>query len=110
MQRLSTTLQLAIAIAVVFLFAPVAANAQQSGVGVVVSGAVGTDVRAHGNNQSLSVGVALGDHVELLATAERIQAARPNSSAANFAGCPWAAAASHRTSLPELAAGPRVRT
>jgi hypothetical protein len=59
------------AVVVLSLAAPVVAAGQGAGTRVSVQGAVGTQINAGGDNQSVSIGFALTDRLDILVSAER---------------------------------------
>lgn len=60
-----------LAFTVLSLLSPVLAAGQGAGMGVSVQGAIGSHLGDGGNAQSLSVGLSLGQHIEVVLNAER---------------------------------------
>lgn len=61
-----------LALATLSLAAPAVAAAQSNRPGVVIQGTAGTNINVGGDSQSVSAGLSLGEHLQILVSGERI--------------------------------------
>jgi hypothetical protein len=71
-EELSMIARMLCAVTALSFVAPAVAAGQSGGTRLIVQGAVGSQIDGGGDNQSLSVGIALGERVEVLVSGERI--------------------------------------
>jgi len=64
--------RLLVALATLSLAVPAVAAGQSNRPGVVIQGTAGTNINVGGDSQSVSAGLSLGEHLEILVSGERI--------------------------------------